>query len=222
MRFKSLRSLGWLVIVAMPMATHGAWNSPEEYEAVLHSKPDKSHGERLFEVCAACHGRDGGGVQDGTVPAIASQHFRVLAKELVDFRHDQRWDALMEHYSDEHNLGGTEDVADVAAYIARLAPVSVPGVGDGKFLHEGAADYSRSCASCHGTAGEGNNARCIPRLAGQHYAYLLRQMHDAVDGRRPNFARAHVRLLARFERSDFEGLADYLSRAGHREAASPH
>lgn len=218
MRFKSLRSLGWLFIVALPLATHGASSVPEEYKAVVHSKPDKSHGEKLFEVCAACHGRDGGGERDGRVPAIANQHFRVLAKELVDFRHDQRWDALMEHYSDEHNLGDTQNLADVAAYIAGLTTVSLPGVGDGKRLREGAAIYARSCASCHGAAGEGNNARRIPRLAGQHYAYLLREMHDAVDGRRPNFSRAHVRLLAHFERSDFEGLADYLSRAGQREA----
>jgi cytochrome c553 len=221
-RIKRLRSLGWLVIVAMPLAAHGASNVRREFDAVIHSKPDKVHGEKLFEVCAACHGRDGGGTQDGRVPAIANQRFRVIAKELVDFRHDQRWDALMEHYSDEHNLGDTQNLADVAAYISELTPVSDPGVGDGKFLRDGAIVYSRSCASCHGATAEGDNARRNPRLAGQHYAYLLRQMHDAVDGRRPNFSRAHVRLLARLERSDFEGLADYLSRAGRREGASRH
>jgi hypothetical protein len=40
-------------------------------------------------------------------------------------------------------------------------------------------------------------------------------MHDAVEGRRPNFPRDHVRLLEHFERADFVGLADYLTRLGH-------
>src|ERR1039458_4043861 len=102
-RFNSLRFIGWLFIVASPLAAHGASNVQQEYGAVLQSKSDEVHGEQLFAKCAACHGTNGAGVQDGRVPAIAGQHFRVIAKELVDFRHDKRWDALMEHYrSEEH------------------------------------------------------------------------------------------------------------------------
>lgn len=214
MRFNSLRFIGWLFIVASPLAAHGASNVQQEYGTVLQSKSDEVHGEQLFAKCAACHGSNGAGVQDGRVPAIAGQHFRVIAKELVDFRHDKRWDALMEHYSDEHNLGDPQDLADVAAYISQLKPVRSSGVGDGEFVSNGAKLYARSCAACHGAAAEGDNRRRYPRLAGQHYAYLLRQMHDAVEGRRPNFSREHVRLLARCERSDFVAVADYLSRLG--------
>jgi hypothetical protein len=53
----------------------------------------------------------------------------------------------------------------------------------------------------------------VPRLAGQHYGYLLREMHDAVEGRRPNFSLTHIRLLQKLDRDDFVGLADFLSRA---------
>jgi cytochrome c553 len=60
----------------------------------------------------------------------------------------------------------------------------------------------------------------IPRIAGQHYEYLTRQIYDAVDGRRPNFSTAHVRLLARLERDDIVGLADYLSRLSQPSAPS--
>jgi hypothetical protein len=48
----------------------------------------------------------------------------------------------------------------------------------------------------------------------KHFAYLSRQMHDSVAGRRPNFSREHVRILARFDRADYMGIADYLSRLG--------
>jgi len=33
-----------------------------------------------------------------------------------------------------------------------------------------------------------------------------------VDGRRPNFSPAHIRLLARLDHDDIEAVADYLSR----------
>jgi cytochrome c553 len=211
---KSLRTRVWLFVVAMPLSAYGASSTQKEYLAVLQSRPDKLHGEQLFAKCAACHGTYGAGLSDGRVPAIAGQHVRVLAKELVDFRHDKRWDPLMEHYSDEHNLGDSQDVADVAAYIGNLDPARSAGVGDGEFVNDGARVYARSCASCHGIMAEGDNVRRYPRLAGQHYAYLLRQMHDAVEGRRPNFPLEHVRILMRFGKSDFEGVADYLSRLG--------
>ena len=212
MRSKTVRSVGWLISAALPMAAYGAAIAQEEFEAVLRGKPDIVHGEQLFASCAACHGPDGGGVSDGIVPAIAGQHYRVVARELVDYRHDKRWDVRMEHHADDHNLGDTQDLVDVAAYISSMTPARTGGVGDGEFTEYGARVYARSCASCHGAAAEGDNRVSYPRLAGQHYEYLLRQMHDAVEGRRPNFPREHIRLFKHFERADFMGVADYLSR----------
>jgi cytochrome c553 len=203
----------WILFV--PVVGKSAPSTQQEYETVLRSKADPGRGKQLFVPCAACHGPDGAGVEDGSVPAIAGQHFRVLAGQLVDFRHDKRWDRFMEHYADEHNLGDAQDLANVANYISNLAPVRTQSMGDGEFVSKGAQVYARACASCHGAAGQGNSLKGYPRLAAQHYAYLLRQMHDAVEGRRPNFSRAHVRLLERFDRSEFVGTADYLSRLGH-------
>jgi hypothetical protein len=41
---------------------------------------------------------------------------------------------------------------------------------------------------------------------------ICRQFYDAVDGRRPNFSPAHIRLLARLDHDNTEAVADYLSR----------
>lgn len=214
MKSNTLRPLRWVIVAALPLVAHGASIAQQEYDSVLRSKADLVRGEKLFETCAACHGTNGAGASDGTVPAIAAQHFRVLAHELVDYRHDKRWDLRMEHFTDEHHLSGAQDIADAAAYISSLPATHSSGRGSGEYLVNGAQVYSRQCASCHGAAAEGHDRQRYPRLAGQHYEYLLRQLHDAVEGRRPNFPREHIRLLERLERPDFVGVADYLSRLG--------
>jgi cytochrome c553 len=52
----------------------------------------------------------------------------------------------------------------------------------------------------------------VPHLAGQHYGYLMRQMYDAVDGRRPAMPRVHPRKIAPFDFEEVRAVADYLSR----------
>src|SRR5579864_6432009 len=119
MTLRVLRS-GWLLMALLPYTAHAASLSQEEYQQATHSKADLSHGEALFASCAMCHGADAGGVPDGSVPAIGGQHFRVIVRQLVDYRHDKRWDLRMEHFTDEHRLKGAQDIADVAAFVSQL------------------------------------------------------------------------------------------------------
>jgi len=184
-----------------------------ELSAATRATPDVARGETLFRDCAACHGPSGNGTDDGSVPRIAGQHFKVLVKQLVDYRHEKRWDIRMEHYAGRKLLKDSQSIADVAAYAASLGREMPRNVGDGTLVEHGAQVYARRCAECHGSKGEGDNRTTTPRLAGQHYEYLLRQMHDAVDGRRPNMSSSHVRLLAKLDHDDLLGLADFLSRS---------
>lgn len=205
-----------LAIGALPLAIEAASTTRTEFDAAARATPDLRHGAQLFEVCAACHGPQGQGVDDGNIPAIAGQHFRVLVKQITDFRRDRRWDVRMEHFTDRHHLPGVQDVADVAGYVASLDRPFPVGIGPGTMLGRGASVYFRDCESCHGPVGQGDAARTIPRLGGQHYEYLLRQFYDAVEGRRPNMDGAHARMLERLERDDIVGVADYLSRQSPR------
>lgn len=214
-----LRSLMCLVVSVLPLVAAAASSALQEfvlqeYHSALSLKPDPEHGKMLFGTCAACHGAQGAGTSDGTVPAIAAQHFNVVAHELADYRHDMRWDERMAHFTDEHHLNGAQDIADVAAYINALKPTRSLGRGSGEYVAHGATVYAQQCASCHGTKGEGDNTKGYPRLAGQHYQYLQGQLHAAVAGQRPNFPGDHVRLLAGFQNADFTGVCDYLSRLG--------
>ena len=177
-------------------------------------EPDLKHGAELYQTCAACHGPDGRGTTDGEIPAIAGQHGSVLLKQLADFRHDQRWNERMQNFTDRHHLPGAQDVTDVAAYVASLPrfPPSGKGIGDGSNLGEGASVYFRMCERCHGPLGQGDLLRTRPRLAGQHYLYLLGQLQETAANQRPGIGRAHVDMLQNVSPAQLRGVADYLSR----------
>jgi cytochrome c553 len=207
-----LRGIGCLALLSLSLPLAAASVVQQEIDAVVRSKPDLVHGEQLFIVCAACHASNGGGSANGDVPAIAGQHARVIARQLINYRHARRWDVRMERIADQHHLRTTQDIADITGYVAALESQPAATSGVGSLVEHGADLYSHLCVACHGPAGLGDNQQAIPRLAGQHYEYLLRQMYDAVDSRRPNFSREHVNLFKRFERADLVGIADYLSR----------
>jgi cytochrome c553 len=214
MRRPALHYLGWLFAGLLPLTAYGASGAQKEFASVLRCKPNGAHGQMLFDTCAACHGNNGAGASDGTVPAVAAQPFRVIVHELVGYRHEGRADPRMEHFTNDHHLSGVQDIADVAAYVSQLLPTRSSRVGDGKEMQKAAAVYTARCASCHGKDGEGNNVKRVPRLAGQHSEYLLDQLQETVDGRRSHFPPAHVRLLQNVNRPDFVVIADYLSRLG--------
>ncbi|HET9863173.1 MAG TPA: c-type cytochrome [Steroidobacteraceae bacterium] len=207
----------WLfpTLLLLPLLAHAGPTSQREYTRTLALKPDAAHGAELFAQCASCHGSDGGGTTNGSIPRIAGQHYRVLVRQIIDFRRGDRWDIRMEGVATSHEvIPELQDVADVAAYVSQLSRDGQRGVGDGQYVERGQAIYSKQCASCHGPAGAGNAQRGIPQLAGQHAAYLSRQIYDAVDGRRPALAASHRKWLADLDFQAVQGLADYLARIG--------
>jgi cytochrome c553 len=184
----------------------------QELTDVFRVTPNLARGGRLFSACISCHGRDGNGQPDGNVPAIAQQHQRVIAKQLVDYRHAERWDLQMEDVASTHRLGPVRDIADLSAYISTLSREAREGSGEGRNVEHGGRVYLRDCAGCHGAEAEGNGVTLVPRLAGQHYRYLLRQLHDTIEERRPNMPPPHPQLFEPMAVDDFTGLAAYLSR----------
>jgi cytochrome c553 len=58
----------------------------------------------------------------------------------------------------------------------------------------------------------GELRRMRPRLAGQHYQYLLRQLDDTAAGKRPGMDAEHVKLIGALPSEKRSGVADYLSR----------
>ncbi len=210
---RTVRRTAWLLAL-LPMVAAAGGTARSELNEVLRAKADANHGAQLFAQCAACHGADGNGETRGSAPRIAGQHYRVLAKQIVDFRHGKRWDFRMEGMADQHHLAGAQDIADVAVYVAGLTRPGKRGIGSGEFAEEGRRIYAAGCESCHGREAEGDPVRGVPRLAGQHYSYLVRQMYDAVDGRRPALPRLHSQRITPLDFQQVRAVADYLARIG--------
>jgi cytochrome c553 len=206
--------LAGIAIPASPQSVEPRIARDREFTEGAWLEPDLGHGAELYQTCAACHGQDGRGTDDGEVPAVAGQHGSVLLKQLTDFRHDQRWNERMQNFTDRHHLPGAQDLTDVAAYISSMPrfPRTAKGIGDGTNLGEGASVYFRKCERCHGPLGQGELLRNRPRLAGQHYLYLLRQLEETAAGQRPGMGRAHVDMLKEVSPPEMRGVADYLSR----------
>jgi cytochrome c553 len=185
-----------------------------EFRAAIALEPDLQHGAELFKACAECHKADGRGSDDGTIPVIAGQHVSVLVKQLVDFRHDRRWDSRMRDAAKRHSLAGSQDLLDVAAYAAGLPRPSPRegGTGDGSRQHEGQVVYYRECEACHGRLAEGDLRTLRPRLAGQHYRYLLRQLYETAEGTRPGMDEMHQNRIGALTDAERSAVADYLSR----------
>jgi cytochrome c553 len=208
---KSIISRIASVLMLLPFAAEAASPARAEYQAALRATPDLEHGAVLFAQCVSCHGAEGQGLADGSAPRIAGQHFRVLVKQLVDFRYGKRWDFRMEQRANNH-LGAFQDIADVASYLSRLPRNTKAGESGGGNFAQGATLYGANCASCHGARAEGDNEKAVPMLAGQHPAYLLRQMYDSVDGRRPSLAQLHAKRIKPLDFEQLRAIADYLSR----------
>lgn len=211
MKADKLLTLLLAVVPAVALAAASA-SVRSELQLASQAKPDLAHGSELFTQCVSCHGGRGGGQENGNTPRIAGQHYPVLLKQLVDFRHGRRWDFRMEEYANQHHLEGPQDIADVAFYVNQLDAGQGRGMGDGVNATEGARLFGARCASCHGASGRGDAQKVVPRLAGQHYSYLVRQMYDAVDGRRPTLQKVHPPKIAPLDFEQVRAVADYLSR----------
>jgi len=212
----------WALLLCLPLLALAESAARREIKQVLALKPDAEHGRELFAQCASCHGPVGGGKTDGTIPRIAGQYYRVVVNQVVHFRRGTRWDTRMEAVATSHEvIPELQDIADVAWYVSQLDAATARGVGEGIYVERGAKLYAGRCASCHGKEAEGSDTQAVPRLAGQHAAYLSRQIYDTVEGRRPKLTSSHGWRFEPLAYEDVLGLSDYLSRIGWDSEPAP-
>ncbi len=207
---KTAAGLGILGFVLLLLALAGA--SANTHGGKENGEPDLKHGLAVYKVCAACHSTEAWGSKDGDFPMLAGQHASVIAKQLADIRAGNRDNPSMFPFAAFEILDGPRSIANVAAYLSRLPMGPDNGKGPGTDLERGRRLYGGYCAGCHGKNGEGSQNRSIPRIQGQHFAYLVRQFKWIRDGKRRNANPEMARQIRGFTDADVAVLMDYVSR----------
>lgn len=149
-------------------------------------------GARLAaQLCSACHGVHGDS-QSPMFPRLNAQTHEYLVAQLKGFRQHVRGetDARSYMWAIASQLDDVT-VESLAEYFSHQVPMHGKP-GNEALMMQGREIFERgvpergtpACASCHGAQGEG--AGQLPRLAGQHKAYLLRQIEVFRNGERAN------------------------------------
>ncbi len=207
--------------------------APEEAEGKAPMEVDLEYGEEINMTCAPCHGEFGEGKSDGTYPRLAGLDAAYIARQLRNFKQRKRINIPMYPFTTERELP-EEDVVTIAAYLSRIKlPTKLPPVDERNFdaldrlragqrvlniprytkgnPEAGGRLYRKECATCHGPRGEGNRARIIPPLTGQHSLYLRRQVALFRKGKRIHDSPADAEIFRRFSDSEIDDILAWLS-----------
>jgi YVTN family beta-propeller protein len=173
------------------------------------AKGDAAAGRSKAAQCAACHGLTGASTSSEW-PNLAGQKYAYLVEQLQAFQGGTRKNPVMTPIARQLSV---TDVGDLAAYFAALkgaAPVQSAHMA--KASVDRGFSISSQCTACHGLTGMSpTSARAVawPNLAGQKYAYLLRQLRVFKQGGRRSSLMSP--MAQRLSPRDARDLAAYFS-----------
>ncbi|MFL6603409.1 MAG: c-type cytochrome [Steroidobacteraceae bacterium] len=201
------RSLAWAL--ALPIALRGVASG---------YTPNATRGEQIYVICDACHGPGAQGEERLQTPGLVGQPEAYLLRQLRNFRggrrggnndtEGQQMRQILEVVSRE------EDWQDVLRYIRSL-PAQAPPATLHADIEKGRKLYV-SCAACHGSRAEGNEALNAPPLRWLADWYIVRQLQKfragvrgaAADDAPGNQMRAISQKLR--SDSDIAAVASYI------------
>lgn len=161
------------------------------------------------EACTACHG-PGGNSPTPAIPSIAGQPRTFIENQLVLIREGLRDVPAMKAV-----MGGISDaeIVALAQHFAAQVAVAPPGPVDAERRRLGAEVSRRAlCGTCHLPDYTGQNQ--VPRLAGQHAAYLEVTLRMYRDNPAPGRDTAMSAVLYGFKDEDLNNLAHYFAHFG--------
>lgn len=185
--------------------------------AVAHASRVSADGQRLYAPCVVCHQPNAWGSPDGAIPNLAGQQKRYLERQLAVFQSGARLDTAMQIIAAHKTFDDQHNIAAVADYLSRLQANPKPVEGSGEHLRLGQEIYAHICAACHGDDGRGAPANRVPRIAGQHYPYLQRQIEAAASLHKDLAPPEMTSALRGMGLQERDVLADYISRLGQSE-----
>jgi cytochrome c553 len=169
--------------------------------------------------CKDCHGPAAQGYRGFfPIPRLAGQQTEYLENQLRAFIEHRRTNNVM--FNVAHSLSPAT-IAALAAHFRDLNPQPIGGaprqlLGMGKKIFEdGVPDANvAACAACHGPDATGSGE--IPRLAGQLYPYLIKELVNWGKERGQNPARPDISAVMSpvahsLNRTQIEAVAAFVS-----------
>ena len=88
--------------------------SDRDGDGIGHPPGDPEAGQQKSQICQACHGADGNGI-DPQYPRLAGQYGDYMVKALMDYQSGERISAIMAGFAAALS---EQDMHDLAAYYA--------------------------------------------------------------------------------------------------------
>lgn len=168
--------------------------------------------EIVQSQCAICHGPEG---ESSTpmFPRLAGQHADYVARQLADFQGGRRKSPVMEPMVKELTAA---DMRAIGRWF-EAKPVHAHAVADPALAETGRAIYDRgipgkgvpACKKCHGPLGEGTDT--LPRVGGQHAAYLEKQLRAFITRQRTNDNEVMQTIAGRITDAELRAVSSYIS-----------
>ena len=193
--------------------TQDSWQNSLVNKNLYLQKGNPQKGKEAYIMCAGCHLLSGSGKNDGSFPQLAGQHSSVIIKQIDDIKNGLRDNPPM--YPFAAALTDNQKIIDIATYLEGLCQAADQGKYTGldkKDLAEiGKNLYQDNCVECHKDQGQGDALKFYPKLAGQHYGYVLRELHLIQKNLRRNGNPDMIKLLQNYNEQQLKSLAVYIS-----------
>ena len=193
------RAVAFLTVACLSV---GAWAQADEARAR----------KIVGGVCFVCHGAEGESSSE-VFPRLAGQHWEYIAKQLENFKSGKRKSTAMADMvakltPDEMvALGQFFEKQKVETEAAKDADLA--GMGKYIYLHGNKFSGLAACASCHGADAKGTAS--LPRLAGQHAAYIETQLKQFHQRERTNDNAVMHAIVSKMTPLEMLAVSEYLS-----------
>ena len=162
--------------------------------------------------CFLCHGAEGESASE-VFPRLAGQNAEYIAKQLENFKSGKRKSTAMASMVTDLT---PEDMTSLGQFYASRPPHKEAAkdtqlAAVGQYIYHQGNKFSGvpSCASCHGPEGAGSNV--LPRLAGQHAAYLDTQLKQFNKRERNNDNAVMHTVVEKMTALEMAAVSEYLS-----------
>jgi cytochrome c553 len=157
-------------------------------------------------ACVACHGPNGNST-DPQYPILAGQSWRYIYIQLKDFKEGRRKDPVMSPMVADLTR---DEMTELGNWFAAQKQAPNGFKADAAKVAAGSKKTDEVlCPMCHLGGFSGQNE--IPRVAGQHYAYIVKQLNDFKARIRTNDAGSMTSVAGTLSKEDIDNLAHYIA-----------